>query len=111
ARAAQAIGCGRVDIWLFDETETELRAVDLHDAAAGTHRSGETLRESEYKGGFEALKKGPFLVSDDIAADASAARLAAAYPEGARLKATLDAVVLVGGRHLGLLRFAHLDKP
>lgn len=40
--ASRATGCERVNVWLFDDTETELHCIDLFESTPARHSSGMT---------------------------------------------------------------------
>lgn len=109
--AAAAIGCERVNVWLFNDDETELRCVDLYESSSATHSSGIVLRESEYRNEFRALKSGTYVAADSPLTDTRTIGYAETYLKPLRITAMLDALIEIGDRHLGLLCFEHVNQP
>jgi PAS domain-containing protein len=75
--AAGVTGCERVNGWLFNDDESELRCIDAYEASTGRHSSGMVLYEREYGPEFQVLKTSRYVDADDPTdADALAAALA-----------------------------------
>lgn len=108
--AAQATGAARVNVWLFNEDESELRCVDLYEAGPGRHSSGLVLRESEYRNEFQALKTARYVAADDPLSDPRTAGYVDSYLKPLGIRSMLDAVIESSGRHLGLLCIEHVGQ-
>ncbi|HUG98206.1 MAG TPA: PAS domain S-box protein [Gammaproteobacteria bacterium] len=108
---ARAIGVERVNVWLFNEDETELHCVDLFEASPGRHSAGMVLRESEFGNGFRALKHERYVAADNPLTDPRTAGYAEGYLKPLRITSMLDAVIEISGRHMGLLCIEHVDQP
>lgn len=107
-QSAQVMACERVGIWLFNEAETELHALDLYAASSRTHTSGDILYERDYRGEFVALKHVGHIAADDALVEPYLAGHVENYMKPYGVTSILDAVVEVGGRHLGVLHFGHV---
>jgi diguanylate cyclase (GGDEF)-like protein/PAS domain S-box-containing protein len=107
-QSAQVMACDRVCIWLFNEAETELHALDIYAASTGSHSSGDILHERDYRDEFVALKHVGYIAADDALAEPRLAGHVENYMKPYGVTSILDAVVEVGGRHLGVLHFGHV---
>lgn len=110
-RAAATVGCERVNVWLFDETETSLRCVDAFAAGDKSHTSGAVLTEAQYRNEFRALKESRYVAADDPLSDPRTIGYIDSYLKPLGITSMLDAVIQISGRHLGLLCFEHVGKP
>jgi diguanylate cyclase (GGDEF)-like protein/PAS domain S-box-containing protein len=108
--AADATGCERVSVWLFNDDETELHGLAGWEATARRHSSGAVLRESDYRSEFQAFKRARFVDADDPLGDARASSDAESYFGPRGITSRLDAVVRVSDRNLGLLCLEHLAQ-
>lgn len=109
--AARTVGCERVNIWQFDESETELRCVDLFEATPGRHSSGMVLREHEFRNEFDALKTLRYIDSNDPLTDPRTAGYVETYVKPLRISSMLDTAIRVSGRNLGVICLEHVDRP
>ena len=109
--AARVSGCERVNVWLFDDAETELRCIDLFEATPGRHSAGMVLRESEYRVEFQAIKQARYVNADDPLADPRTAGYVESYLKPLGITSMLDAAIHASGRNFGLLCFEHVGRP
>ena len=109
--AARTIGCERANVWLFDETETTLRCIDLFEATPGSHSAGEALQENEYRHEFQVLKHARYVDADDPLTDPRTAGYVETYLKPLHITSMLDTVIQISGKNLGLLCFEHVDQP
>jgi diguanylate cyclase (GGDEF)-like protein/PAS domain S-box-containing protein len=109
--AAEVSGCARVNVWLFNETGTELRCIELYEAPTGRHSSGMVLREPDFQAEFQALRYSRYVDADDPLSDPRTAGYATNYLKPLRITSMLDAVIRVSGRNVGVLCFEHVDRP
>ncbi|HUF48216.1 MAG TPA: EAL domain-containing protein [Vicinamibacterales bacterium] len=107
--AAEAIGCERVNAWLFNEDETELRCIEAYEASTGRHTSGMVLAEPDFRFEFDVLKHVRYVAADDAQADPRTAGYVDPYLKPLGITSMLDAVIRVSGRHFGLLCFEHVN--
>jgi diguanylate cyclase (GGDEF)-like protein/PAS domain S-box-containing protein len=109
--AAQATGCERVNVWLFNDDESELHCIDLFELSSGRHSAGMVLNESEFHNEFEVLHKNRYVNADDPLTDPRTAGYVEGYLKPLGITSMLDAVIHSGGRNLGLLCLEHVDRP
>jgi diguanylate cyclase (GGDEF)-like protein/PAS domain S-box-containing protein len=109
---AEAIGCERVNAWLFNDDGTELRCIEAFDARTGEHTSGMRLREPDFRAEFEVLRQAArYVAADDPLTDPRTAGYVEPYLEPLGITSMLDAVIRVSGRNLGLLCCEFVGRP
>ncbi|MDO8878082.1 MAG: EAL domain-containing protein [Pseudolabrys sp.] len=108
--ASRATGCERVNVWLFNDEETELRCIDLFEATPVRHSSGMTLSEKEFGAEIAILKASKFVNADDPLNDPRTAGYVEPYIKPLRITSMLDIVIQSSGRNFGLLCFEHVDQ-
>jgi PAS domain S-box-containing protein len=108
--AAAATGVERANVWLFNETETELRCIDNYEATPRRHSEGALLTEAEYANEFRALKSARFVDAHDPLTDPRTAGYVERYLKPLGITAMLDAVIQISGRNLGLLCLEHVGR-
>ena len=108
--AAKTVACERVNVWLFNEDETELRCIDLYEATPARHSAGTILREAEFGPEFRTIKSSKIVNADDAATDPRTAGYVEGYIKRLHITSMLDVVVGASGRSYGLLCFEHVDK-
>ena len=109
--ASKGTGVERVNVWLFNEDESELHCIDLFEATPGRHSSGGVLAESVYGPEFAWLKKVRLVDADDALNDPRTAGYVEGYLKPLRITSMLDAAVEVSGHRLGVLCLEHVDRP
>jgi diguanylate cyclase (GGDEF)-like protein/PAS domain S-box-containing protein len=110
-QAAHAVGCERVNVWLFNEDETELHCIDLFEATPGRHSSGMILSDKEFRNEIAIIKQSKFIAADDPLTDPRTAGYVEPYLKPLRITSMLDVVIQSSGKHFGLLCFEHVDQP
>jgi diguanylate cyclase (GGDEF)-like protein/PAS domain S-box-containing protein len=108
--ASQATGCERVNVWLFNEDETELRCIDLYEATPGCHSSGMILKEKDFADEVAELKCSGYVNADDPLTDPRTKGYVEPYLKPLGITSMLDTVIQAAGQHLGLLCFEHVGK-
>jgi diguanylate cyclase (GGDEF)-like protein/PAS domain S-box-containing protein len=108
--AAFATGCERVNVWLFNDEETELRCIDLYERTPGRHSSGMILSEDDFGDEIAVIKASRYVAADDPLTDPRTRGYVEPYLKPQGITSMLDAVVQASGRHLGLLCFEHVNK-
>lgn len=108
--AAPTMGTARVNAWLFNEDESELRCIDLFEAGSGQHSAGMVLNESQFGNEFRALKLARYVDAHDALTDPRTAGYVEGYLKPLGITSMLDVVIQVSGRHMGLLCFEHVGR-
>ncbi len=109
--ACSVIGCERANVWLFNESETELHCLACYEATPARHSSDMALRAQDFQPEFEALRHSRYVDADDPLTDPRTAGYVEGYLKPLRITSMLDAVVQASGRNLGVLCFEHVDRP
>jgi diguanylate cyclase (GGDEF)-like protein len=109
--AAEATGCERVNIWLFNAAETELHCIELFEATTGRHSRGMVLHEPDFRGEFQTLKEARYVDADHPLTDPRTTGYVEGYLKPFGITSMLDAVVRVSGKNLGLLCLEHVGRP
>ncbi len=108
---AGAMGCERVNVWWFDESEADLTCIDLFEATAKRHSSGAVLHESEYGLEFRTLKAAKYVDANDPLTDPRTAGYIETYVKPIGITSMLDVAVQTSTRTFGLICFEHVGKP
>jgi diguanylate cyclase (GGDEF)-like protein/PAS domain S-box-containing protein len=111
ALAARVAGCERVNLWLFNDDESELRCIESYEATPARHSSGARLRRVDFEVEFEALRHARYVNADDPLTDPRTAGYVETYVKPLGITSMLDAVVQASGRNLGVLCFEHVGRP
>lgn len=108
--AAKATGCDRVNAWLFNDDETELRCIDHFELSSGRHSAGMILNEAQFKNEFHVLRQSRYVDADAPLTDPRTAGYVESYLKPCGITAMLDAVIQTGGKNLGVLCFEYVGK-
>jgi diguanylate cyclase (GGDEF)-like protein/PAS domain S-box-containing protein len=108
--ASRSTGCERVNVWLFNEDETELRCIDLFEATPARHSAGMTLSGKEFGNEIAIIKASRYVNADNALTDPRTAGYVEPYLKPLGITSMLDAVIQASGRHFGLLCFEHVDQ-
>lgn len=108
--AARTLGVRRVNVWLYAADRATMTCVDDHDAALGTHRSGEVLRVEDAPAYFAALDRVRGVVAFDARADPRTTGLRP-YLLAHDVSAVLDVPLLRSGHVVGVVCHEHVGEP
>jgi PAS domain S-box-containing protein/putative nucleotidyltransferase with HDIG domain len=108
--AARVVGAERVNVWLFNEAETELRCIDNFEATPRRHSRGALRTEAEYANEFRALKSARFVDAHDPLSDPRTAGYVESYLKPLGITSMLDAIIQISDKHLGLLCFEQVGR-
>ncbi|HUE47174.1 MAG TPA: PAS domain-containing protein, partial [Aestuariivirgaceae bacterium] len=108
--ASFATGCERVNVWLFNDAETELHCIDLYEATPALHSSGMILSDKDFGDEIAAVKASRYVAADDALSDPRTKGYVEPYLRPLGITSMLDAVIQASGQHFGLLCFEHVDK-
>jgi diguanylate cyclase (GGDEF)-like protein/PAS domain S-box-containing protein len=108
---AAAMGCERVNAWLFNDDATELHCIAAYEATPRRHSSGMVLHEADFHAEFQALKESKCVAADDARSDPRTAGYTDAYLKPNGITAMLDAMIHFSGGNFGLLCFEYVRVP
>lgn len=108
--AAKTLDVRRVNLWLFDDTQSKIERVEHYDLDVDTHSQGGELLASEYPKYFDALKQQRIIAAHDVGSDPRTDEFAD-YVESAHITSMLDAPFHVGGEMAGVICHEHVGEP
>jgi Nif-specific regulatory protein len=107
AVGASALDVGRLSVWLFNETHSELRCLHLFNRDKGAHESGAVLEVERYPRYFAALQGQRTITADDAMTDPQTMEFAADYLPAFNITSMLDVPIRREGRLVGVLCHEH----
>jgi diguanylate cyclase (GGDEF)-like protein/PAS domain S-box-containing protein len=108
--AAQANGCERVNVWLFNDDQSELRCIDLYEMSPARHSEGMVLREADLHHEITILKASKYVAADDPQTDPRTSGYVDSYLKPQRITSMLNIAITASGQTFGLLCFEHVDR-
>ncbi|HET7716048.1 MAG TPA: EAL domain-containing protein, partial [Bauldia sp.] len=109
--AAKTAGCERVNVWLFNDDETELSCIDLYEATPDRHSAGTVLSGKEFGPELKIVKSSRYVNADDPLTDPRTAGYVSSYIKPLGITSMLDVGIRASERNFGLLCFEHVGKP
>ena len=106
--AVRILPVARASVWLFAESSTRLRCVDIYDGASCEHSSGGDLRVEDYPVYFSTLLQRGTIVVDDTSADPVTAELRKPYLEQLGITSMLDSAIAGGSKSYGVVCLEHV---
>src|SRR5919202_2251394 len=100
---AQNLAVERASVWLFDETGTNLRCLDLFELSLNQHSQGVELATADYPAYVQALTQELLIVADDAHTDPRTREFSECYLTPLGITSMLDAPIRLGGETVGVL--------
>ncbi len=100
----------RVNIWLFNENQTQLTCVDHYDVSTGLHSSGYILQEEEFFNEFQELKGAKYVDAYDALEDPRTKGYTQSYLLPLNIKSMLDVGIRIGERNVGVICFEYTGQ-
>lgn len=97
----------RVNIWLFNENQTELICIDHYDSSTGIHSKGMILKEEEFLSEFSALKTSKYVDAVDALSDPRTKGYANNYLIPLNITSMLDTSIRIGEKNMGVICFEY----
>ena len=107
AVGASALDVGRLSVWLFNDTRSELRCIHLFNRDTGAHENGAVLEVERYPRYFEALQSQRTITADDAMTDPQTMEFASDYLPAFNITSMLDVPIRREGRLVGVLCHEH----
>ena len=104
---ASALDVGRLSVWLFNDTHTELRCLHLFNRDKGAYESGTVLQVEKYPRYFEGLQSQRTITAHDAMTDPLTSEFAADYLPAFNITSMLDVPIRREGRLVGVLCHEH----
>ncbi|WP_092190693.1 PAS domain S-box protein [Desulfomicrobium norvegicum] len=108
ARMTHAMDVARASLWMMQADR--LCCMDKFDAPGGAHTSGTCLECGRFDTYFEAIKKGPVIVTDALQ-DPRTRDFSPKYLEANGIASMLDVPVLIDGELTAVICFEHVGEP
>lgn len=105
--AAKVIDTGRCSIWLIDDQEQYLKAVDLYDRSNNSHSSDMSMLLKDHPDYIQALREHRSIAVSNVFEDSRTAELVV-YSRDNKIVSLLDSPIRVGGKLRGVVCFEHL---
>jgi len=109
AAAAINLGVERASIWLYDDSFSKIRCVDLFALSRNQHSGGWELRAADYPAYFQALQQNQPIAADDAHTDPRTAEFSQDYLTPLGITSMLDIPVRLGGITAGVLCLEHTE--
>ncbi|MEB3179776.1 MAG: PAS domain S-box protein [Nostocaceae cyanobacterium] len=111
AAAAINLGVERASIWLYDDSFSKIRCVDLFALSRNHHEGGWELHAADYPAYFQALQQNQPIAADDAHTDPRTAEFSQDYLTPLGITSMLDIPVRLGGITAGVLCLEHTGTP
>ena len=110
-KAAQALGVGRVSVWLFDETHEHIACECMHDSGRCLGRTGQRLERAEHPTYFEAIESKLPIRADDARTHPATESFTERYLVPLGIVSMLDSPIRLGNQFEGVLCCEHTAEP
>jgi two-component system, cell cycle sensor histidine kinase and response regulator CckA len=105
--ASRTVACGRVSVWVFNDDRSELRCLDLYQAATNRHFRGQVFKRDIYPSCFDSLDDEPIVIADDARNHPATREFSDNYLQPLGITSMLSAPVRVGGSVIGIVCYEH----
>ncbi len=93
----------RVSVWLYDETQTHLRCLDLFKLSLNQHSEGVELAIADYPAYFQALAENKLIAAHDAHTDPRTCEFSQSYLTPLGITSMLDTPIRFGGQIVGVV--------
>ncbi|MGL5059685.1 MAG: MASE1 domain-containing protein, partial [Microcoleus sp.] len=109
--ASRTLEVARSSVWMYDETRSKMKCLDLFDRTCNQHSQGLELAATDNPAYFKALRKERAIAAFDAQNDSRTREFAASYliPNG--ITSMLDTPIQIGGTTAGVLCLEHVGTP
>jgi two-component system cell cycle sensor histidine kinase/response regulator CckA len=101
--AAATLRVSRVSIWRYNAGRTAIDCIDLYDAIAKEHRSGSSLRASDFPHYFRVIADSDVVAVDDAIADVRTSEFTSSYLRPLGIASMMDVAIRLGEAVIGVL--------
>lgn len=108
--ACELLAVARSSVWIYDDSGSCIRCLDLHVLSDSSHDCGTELREAHFPAYFAALRDERTIAAVDAHSDPSTSEFSLPYLTPLGIGAMLDTPIRVGGRMIGVLCNEHLGQ-
>ena len=100
---AYTLATERVSVWLYDETQTHLRCLDLFGLTLNQHSEGLELAIADYPAYFQALAENKLIAAHDAHTDPRTCEFSQSYLTPLGITSMLDTPIRFGGQIVGVV--------
>ncbi len=108
---ATRLNIPRVNIWLFNDDETQLICIDHYDLSTGIHSKGMVLKEEDFYHEFLALKISKYVDAHDALNDPRTKGYAKNYLIPLNITSMLDTAIRIGEKNRGVICLEYTHTP
>ena len=116
--AADTLSVQRSSVWIFSDSRTSIRCVDLFERTTKSHQQGLELKIQDYPAYFSALEAERVVAASNSATDARTREFTQRYLAPYAISSLLDAAIWIDGvivgivcnEHVGPIRKWRLDE-
>ncbi|MCX8063625.1 MAG: response regulator, partial [Candidatus Hydrogenedentes bacterium] len=101
----------RVNVWLFNDDQTQLICVDHYDLSTGIHSRGMILKEEEFSAEFSALKVSKYVDAEDALNDPRTKGYSKSYLIPLNITSMLDVSIRIGEKNRGVICLEYTQSP
>jgi PAS domain S-box-containing protein len=105
---AETLEVERVCVWLYNESRSAIRCVDLYEKSKGLHSEGAELEAADYPAYFKALETERTIAADDAHSDPRTMEFSASYLAPLSISSMMDAPIRLGGQIVGVVCHEHV---
>ena len=109
--AADVLDVERVSVWLYNDSKTSIRCLDLYERAAQRHSHGAVLPAADSPSYFAALEHARIIAAHDAPGDALTAEFAESYLRPHGIASMLAAPICLRGTVVGVVCHEHTGPP
>lgn len=108
--SSQHLQVERASVWLFDETATKLRCLDLFEKSQNQHSQGLELITADHPAYFKVLQQDQAIAADNAQTDPRTQELSA-YLIPLGITSLLSAVIRTKGKMAGVISLGQVGTP
>lgn len=107
----KTVNVENVNIWMFDETYTQLKCIDCYESGTGAHTNSRIIKRDEFPEYFDALQNERIIACTDVMEDPRTSKLAQVCLVEKGISSLLDAAINVFGKISGIICLEHKGIP
>jgi diguanylate cyclase (GGDEF)-like protein/PAS domain S-box-containing protein len=108
--ASNTMNVDRASIWMYSESRSSIKSMDLYEQTADRHSMGEDLSKIDLPAYFAAMSEDRFIDADDAHQDPRTIEFSELYLTPLGIASMLDAPIRFGGETIGVICLEHIGK-
>lgn len=105
--AADALKCGRVSVWLYDESRSEIVCECLYQISTDDYEKGIRLQAKDYPRYFQAMEENRTVAANDAQTDLRTSEFSEGYLKPQDITSMMDVPVRLHGKVIGVVCHEH----